>query len=428
MRAPSSDPSPPSFEELYRATFGFVTRTLRRLGVSEAGLDDAIQDVYLVVHRRLDSFEGRSTPATWIYGIARRVAADHRRREVRQPEPVPELEVDGHDSPYERLAAAQGMEQIGRLLDELPEDRREVFVLAELEGLSGPEIARCLDLDLETVYWRLRKGRREWTSAIERYGAAERWRAQRVERGDQRRRRCWTALVVGLGLPARQVAAASGASSATAATGISLGIFAASGALAAAALVAIIAVSSPARQTTKAAPVAAGKGAPVAARTDAPTAAMSSPVVQPLLNPRAAPPDLATPSPGPGAAAIAPGSPPARRGQTPSPTLPGPAQPAPSPQVPASIDGALAAEAALLLQADEALRRGALGEAASRLRAHARQFPSGVLTRERETLDLARRCLAGQRQGIETAIDAHLRRYPGESARQILRRACDLDH
>ena len=69
----------PTFKEVYEEQFRFVWRSLRRLGVRESDVADAAQDVFLVVHRRLDEFEGRSKVSTWLYGICYRVARDRRR-------------------------------------------------------------------------------------------------------------------------------------------------------------------------------------------------------------------------------------------------------------------------------------------------------------------------------------------------------------
>src|SRR5512142_2005157 len=68
----------PPFDRVYEEHFDLVWRALRRHGVRPPELDDAIQEVFVVVHDRLPTFEGRSTLRTWIYGIARRVARDHR--------------------------------------------------------------------------------------------------------------------------------------------------------------------------------------------------------------------------------------------------------------------------------------------------------------------------------------------------------------
>src|SRR3954470_18698677 len=83
---------------VYEAHVDFVWRGFRRLGVPASRLDDAVQDVFLVVHRRLDSFEVRSSVKTWLFGIALRVARDHHRsRRRKEPrglgEPQPDLEL-----------------------------------------------------------------------------------------------------------------------------------------------------------------------------------------------------------------------------------------------------------------------------------------------------------------------------------------------
>ena len=72
------------FDAVYEEHFPFVWRSLRRLGVDGHSMDDATQDVFLVVHRRLGDFEGRSTVRTWLFGIARRIARDRRRAAARQ--------------------------------------------------------------------------------------------------------------------------------------------------------------------------------------------------------------------------------------------------------------------------------------------------------------------------------------------------------
>src|SRR5690606_13923988 len=69
----------PSLDEIFRAHAPFAWRALRRLGVAEADVDDVCQDVFMVVHRKLDAFEGRSSMRTWIYGICARTASDYRR-------------------------------------------------------------------------------------------------------------------------------------------------------------------------------------------------------------------------------------------------------------------------------------------------------------------------------------------------------------
>jgi RNA polymerase sigma-70 factor (ECF subfamily) len=159
-----------SFEELYDTTFEMVWRTLRRLGVAPEQLDDAAQDVFMVVHRRMSEFEGRSSPRTWVVGIAVRVASDYRRSVRRQGEraPLDEGLVDPSPGPADKTARAQGLQLIHRVLPLLEESQREVFVLVELEQLSVPEVAEVLSVKLNTVYSRLRLARKAFNAAIER--------------------------------------------------------------------------------------------------------------------------------------------------------------------------------------------------------------------------------------------------------------------
>jgi RNA polymerase sigma-70 factor, ECF subfamily len=147
----------PTVDGLFRAFGPFVFRALRGLGVPDADVDDAVQEVFVVVHRRLADFEGRSAPRTWIYGIAIRIAANHRARARTRRETVT-------DSPPEAVAPPTQLQDLvdeesrvalGKMLDELDEDKRAVFVLYELEELSMQEIAEVVQCPVQTAYSRL---------------------------------------------------------------------------------------------------------------------------------------------------------------------------------------------------------------------------------------------------------------------------------
>jgi RNA polymerase sigma-70 factor (ECF subfamily) len=157
-----------SFELVYNDYFDFVWRSLRRLGVPEASVDDALQDVFVVVHRRLGEFGGRSSLKTWLFGIALRVTSDHRRRVRRKGghEPLDEAVADPAPGPQEKMANAERLSMLDRALDALDDDRRAVFVLAELEQMSAPEIAEALGVKLNTVYSRLRLARQDFALAL----------------------------------------------------------------------------------------------------------------------------------------------------------------------------------------------------------------------------------------------------------------------
>jgi len=163
----------PTVREIFEESSAFVWRTLRYLGVAESNLGDASQEVFLVVHRKLPDFEGRSSIRTWLYGICLRVArgsqrkAHHRREQLTdQPPPIP---TDGdQDVAVER---EQIREQLKTALDSIGPKKREVFVLHEIEELPLSEIATILDLPMGTVYSRHRGARLELQSYLRRQAA-----------------------------------------------------------------------------------------------------------------------------------------------------------------------------------------------------------------------------------------------------------------
>jgi RNA polymerase sigma-70 factor, ECF subfamily len=159
----------PVFAALYAEYFRAMWRTLRRLGVEPAQLDDAVQDVFVVVHRRLAEFDGRSLRG-WLYAIAVRVASDHRRAAAhRRAVPLSEALVDPAPDPAQTSELAESVRLLHELLAELDEAKRTVFVLGELEELSAPEIAEALGENLNTVYSRLRAARAQFDAALKRH-------------------------------------------------------------------------------------------------------------------------------------------------------------------------------------------------------------------------------------------------------------------
>ncbi len=156
-------------EEAFEQHFSMVWRSLRRLGVSQAALDDAVQDVFLVLHRRWSDFEHQSSLRTWIYGILLRVASDHTRRARRErarwsPE-VPELESSSEspDRIYQQREAARLLQFA---LAQLDSKEREMLVLVDLEERSAVEAAEALGIKLNTAYSRLRRARHSFEKAL----------------------------------------------------------------------------------------------------------------------------------------------------------------------------------------------------------------------------------------------------------------------
>lgn len=176
MPATRADPAEPTLADVYRAHAGFVWRVVRRLGVPEAALEDVVHDVFLVVHRRLHEYDGRAAMTTWLFGIARGVAANHRRGRERAERklavvPPPSEAID----PESGVARNQAAEFVRAFLDGLDEERRMLFYLADVEGMKVPEIADALGLNLNTAYSRLRATRELFHRAL-------------AERGGQRTR------------------------------------------------------------------------------------------------------------------------------------------------------------------------------------------------------------------------------------------------
>lgn len=156
-------------EQAFEQHFSMVWRSLRRLGVPEAALDDASQDVFLVLHRRWGDFQRQSSLRTWIYGILLRVAGDYtkraRRERARWSPEVPELEssVESPDNLYQQREAAMVLRLA---LAQLEDKERQMLVLIDLEERSVVEAADALGINLNTAYSRLRRARQSFEKAL----------------------------------------------------------------------------------------------------------------------------------------------------------------------------------------------------------------------------------------------------------------------
>ena len=168
--------APPGLPEIYAQHADFVFRNLRRLGVHDSLIDDAVQDVFLVVHRRLADFEARAQVTTWLFGIVLRVAQSYRRSAMRRrarlsdapSAEVEQIPVTAVESPVETLERREASAMLHRLLEELDDDKRAMLVCVELEQLTVPEAAESLGLNLNTAYGRLRAARAAFNEAVAR--------------------------------------------------------------------------------------------------------------------------------------------------------------------------------------------------------------------------------------------------------------------
>jgi RNA polymerase sigma-70 factor (ECF subfamily) len=156
-------------EQLFRAHAEFISAFLHRLGVREADVDDVVQEVFMVAHRKGGYVPGPAKPRSWLAAIAVRLAAASRRKNARRREdPGDEtfgaLSDVGPD-PQTTLELRQSLDRVQRALDTLDLDHRAVFVLYEIEGTSCGDIAAALSIPVGTVYSRLHKARQRFADA-----------------------------------------------------------------------------------------------------------------------------------------------------------------------------------------------------------------------------------------------------------------------
>jgi RNA polymerase sigma-70 factor, ECF subfamily len=184
--AAAARPAPAALLELtprrlYDSHFSFVWRNLRRLGLPDPLLEDAAQDVFLVVHRRWESYDAKwSSVETWLFGILLRVARNHRRSLRRRGAVITRSSGDGpemfpsvDDGPADLVARREAAALLDRLLDTLDDDKRAILVLVDVEQLTVPQAAEALAINLNTAYWRLRAARKMFERSLARVKATE---------------------------------------------------------------------------------------------------------------------------------------------------------------------------------------------------------------------------------------------------------------
>ena len=150
-----------SFDVVYRRNVGYVYRLLRNFGVATSELEDATQELFLIVHRRLPEFDPtRGAIRTWLYAIARGVAANRRRGAERRLRLLPPAPVRmSNEDPELTARRREVLALVQSFLETLPDVQREAFELVDIEGLRGPEVAELLGVKVNTIYTRLRGAR-----------------------------------------------------------------------------------------------------------------------------------------------------------------------------------------------------------------------------------------------------------------------------
>lgn len=395
-RARSVPPSRRAFLRFYREHFGLVWSMVRRFGVPSAQHEDAVQEVWLVAYRRLHTLEPEASAKAWLSSITRRVASRLRRTDHRQRRKLVAL---GHAVERPRSPAACTLEQqdARRLLDavlaELDDEQRDVLMLAQVHGLTGPEIAHALEIPLNTAYSRLRLARRRVLRFASELGAERAAVLGALRRGErpppQAAARAWVLLVPKLGLSVGAVATATSTSGSIGLFGVKTLVIAVGlGVVGLGVVRGVVDARAAAPRDVVAIEAAAGSGLPDAG----PSMARQEP--SDSVRERAPAPRVGLASSA-GAldddieAAAALPSPP--RARLPMPPASGrrtssPASPAAEPPSPPSPDVELAtltAEAELLGRAQRALRSGDPAVALQLLEEHERRFPRGELRDER---------------------------------------------
>lgn len=461
----------PQFDELYRRYFRFTWSVLRRLGVPEASIEDAAQEVWVIVHRRLDRLESPHAARSWLFQIARRVAAHHRRGEQRSQRKLDALSwiAPRRSQPH---AERDSVLTVETLLGKLDARKREAFVLSELEGWSAPEIARAAGTNPNTVYSRIRVAREElragWDARCPTADLDHALSALKVRTRPPRgaAKHCWVMLA-----PKLAPALAVGSKAAVASAGIVGWKFYVAGA-AALGMVAVggVAVNRASAPTDAPAMVVSGGAsgptqvtaadrntmdpsntvepagsAPAAADVVPPSLPAGSSPVRSL--PSATPEPTSAPADGVGNRHLTderdePVQPVGRSGSTPQARGLGRSEPAAGSADPVqggrSVHPAgqaadarhrgdrpdLADEAGLLSAAQASLARGAPKQALARIRDHHRRFPDSALADLRALLEIKALCAAGRTARAEAVVRRAEATMFGSALLPKMRRAC----
>jgi RNA polymerase sigma-70 factor (ECF subfamily) len=154
------------FRDMYASELAYVVRTLRRLGVAAADVEDAAHDVFVAAYRRKDDRDPERPVRPWLFGIAFRVVGNYRQKAHRRHErgdgEAGERADDGMEG---TLIERQQRALLLRALDDLDLDHRAAVVLHDLEGLAAPAIAELLDVPVNTIYSRVRVAREKLLAA-----------------------------------------------------------------------------------------------------------------------------------------------------------------------------------------------------------------------------------------------------------------------
>jgi RNA polymerase sigma-70 factor, ECF subfamily len=173
-----SRPVPP-FHVIYKQYFDFVWSSARHLGAPIDAVDDLVQDVFIVIHGRLATLQNPEALRSWIYGIVRRTVSDHRRSRRNRDAAGARLGAElksvpsAPASPLELVERSAELKLLDRILAELDEPKREIFVMVEVLEMTVPEVVQALEIPLNTAYSRLRLARKLFEEVLARLEATD---------------------------------------------------------------------------------------------------------------------------------------------------------------------------------------------------------------------------------------------------------------
>lgn len=415
------------FARMHRACDRYVWVVLANLGVPEAQLDDAHQEVFVTCYRRRSSYRRDRPIKPWLVGIARRVAFRYRRSEQRAQRKYSEFTREGDEgqSPRRQVEARILLEQV---FERLEPQRREVLILSELEGRTGPEIAAQLGIHLDAAYSRLRSARKALTRVFT--------SIDEEPRPPEQARRSFAALVPQLYDPSTTFIGSALAVKAKVAAGVAMAV------LMTATIVTLVATDgkpfSAADQDTR-----AGIVQPTATRQSSPAMKAVEAMEADGENKPAAPHSTSTPvkpsrrnlgqtarKSQPSAGQVPEDKATETRHSTTNEVAPE-AEAGPSPTSPeqaeaetGSKSSTLGEEARLLAEAKKALNEGAPGEALVPLAEHERRFATGSLTDAREGLRIEALCALGRSREARGVAASLRRNHPDSSVSWLLADPC----
>lgn len=162
----------PNWRRFFDQHWKFVTRVVQRFGGRGIDVEDAVQDVFLILFQRLHEFEGQAQLTTWIYRVCANVGSEHRRRRTRQArlqgllKHLPFVSADSR-TPAQDAETRDEWQHVERILASMSPKRREAFILCELEQLSGEEAAQILNIPMATVRTRVHYARQDFLRHLE---------------------------------------------------------------------------------------------------------------------------------------------------------------------------------------------------------------------------------------------------------------------